>query len=386
MKTKSLFLCFVLFMCIPFVSNAQLYVDSLGIVQVGNYENDIFAGRESWAKDTSIILNVKGNGYCFSGAKIAIGDNSSRYAQNVSIGEVKNGDGDTDQMWLQGKKGIYYTCAYWSQDTIFYYDTDKGNDFHFNCNVLASNIALASDSRFKTDITPLESSLQTVTSLSPVSYKLLPRFGNDADNVPASSLTEKELRDIEYFNKFHKSLENDGPHFGFIAQEVKEIYPELVHTDKDGYMYIDYIGMIPLLVNAIGELNAQVEAQNEQIEELKVENSELSQAVIYAQSPAVGSNQSSQIADDFLRNALYQNAPNPFTTSTAIAMSLRSDVAQAVVYIFDMQGNMLRSIPVNDRGNVSVTIDGGELNAGMYIYSLIADGNEVASKRMILTK
>ena len=67
-------------------------------------------------------------------------------------------------------------------------------------------------------------------------------------------------------------------------------------------------------------------------------------------------------------------------------MSLRSDVEQAVVYIFDMQGNMLRSIPVNDRGNVSVTIDGGELNAGMYIYSLIADGNEVASKRMILTK
>lgn len=386
MKLKLFFINFALLMCIPLVSNAQIYVDSLGIVQIGNYEHDIYAGIQSWAKDTSIILNVKGNGYYFSGAKIAIGDNCSRYAQNVSIGEVKNGDGDTDQMWLQGKKGIYYTCANRSQDTIFYYDTDKGNNFHFNCNVLASNIALASDSRFKTDITPLESSLQTVTSLSPVSYKLLPRFGNDADNVPAGSLTEKELRDIEYFNKFHKSLENDGPHFGFIAQEVKEIYPELVHTDKDGYMYIDYIGMIPLLVNAIGELNAQVEAQNEQIEELKVENSELSQAVIYAQSPAVGNNQPSQIADDFLRNALYQNAPNPFTTSTAIAMSLRSDVSQAMLYIFDMQGALLKSIPVTDRGNVSVTIDGGELNAGMYIYSLIADGKEVASKRMILTK
>ncbi len=379
MKVKLFFFSIALFMCIPLVSNAQLYVDSLGIVQVGNYEHDIYAGIQSLSKDTSIILNVKGNGYCFSGAKIAIGDNSSRYAQNVSIGEVKNGDGDTDQMWLQGKKGIYYTCANRSQDTIFYYDTDKGNNFHFNCNVLASNIALASDSRFKTDITPLESSLQTVTSLSPVSYKLLPRFGNDADNVPASSLTEKELRDIEYFNKFHKSLENDGPHYGFIAQEVKEIYPELVHTDDDGYMYIDYIGMIPLLVNAIGELNSQ-------IEELKAENSELNQAVINAQSPAVANNQSSQIADDFLRNALYQNAPNPFTTSTAIAMSLRSDVAQAMLYIFDMQGSLLKSIPVNDRGNVSVTIDGGELNAGMYIYSLIADGNEVASKRMILTK
>ena len=380
MNTKQLFYSFALFLCIPLVSNAQLYVDSLGIVQVGNYKHDIYYGIESWAKDTSIVLSVRGNGYLYSGAEITIGDAGSKYAANISIGEVKNGDGDTDQLWLQGKKGVYYTAANHCRDTIFYYDTNIGNDFHFNCNVLASNIALASDSRFKTDITPLESSLQTITSLSPVSYKLLPRFGNGvSDEIPAGALSEKDLQDIEYFNKFHKSLENDGPHFGFLAQEVKEIYPELVHTDKDGYMYIDYIGMIPLLVNAIGELNSQ-------IEDLKAENSELNQAVINAQSPSVGNNQSSQIADDFLRTALYQNAPNPFSTSTTIAMSLRGDVAQAVLYIFDMQGGLLKSIPVNDRGNVSVTINGGELNAGMYIYSLIADGNEVASKRMILTK
>ena len=386
MKTKQFFLSIALLLFVPFVANAQLYVDSLGIVQVGNYEQNIYNGIQTWAKDTSIVLNVKGKGYCWSGAKIAIGDNCSRYSQNVSIGEVKNGDGDTDQMWLQGKKGIYYTASHNSGDTIFYYDTDRGNDFHFNCNVLASNIAVASDSRFKTDITPIESSLQTITSLSPVSYKLLPRFGENAfggngvpDDIPSGGLSDKDLRDIEYFNNFHKSLENDGPHFGFLAQEVKEIYPELVHTDDDGYMYIDYIGMIPLLVNAIGELNAQ-------IEELKTENSQLNQAVISAQSPAIGNTQPSQIAEDFFRNALYQNTPNPFSSSTNITMSLRNDVANATLYIFDMQGSLMRTIPVTDRGNVSVTIEGGDLNAGMYIYSLIADGNEVASKRMILTK
>ena len=386
MNARLYFFGIALLLFVPFVANAQLYVDSLGIVQVGNYEQNIYNGIQTWAKDTSIVLNVKGKGYCWSGAKIAIGDNCSRYSQNVSIGEVKNGDGDTDQMWLQGKKGIYYTASHNSGDTIFYYDTDRGNDFHFNCNVLASNIAVASDSRFKTDITPIESSLQTITSLSPVSYKLLPRFGENAfggngvpDDIPSGGLSDKDLRDIEYFNNFHKSLEKDGPHFGFLAQEVKEIYPELVHTDKDGYMYIDYIGMIPLLVNAIGELNAQ-------IEELKTENSQLNQAVINAQSPAIGNTQPSQIAEDFFRNALYQNTPNPFSSSTNITMSLRNDVANATLYIFDMQGSLMRTIPVTDRGNVSVTIEGGDLNAGMYIYSLIADGNEVASKRMILTK
>ena len=386
MNARLYFFGIALLFFVPFVANAQLYVDSLGIVQVGNYEQNIYNGIQTWAKDTSIVLNVKGNGYCWSGAKIAIGDNCSRYSQNVSIGEVKNGDGDTDQMWLQGKKGIYYTASHNSGDTIFYYDTDRGNDFHFNCNVLASNIAVASDSRFKTDITPLENSLQTITSLSPVSYKLLPRFGENAfggngvpDDIPSGGLSDKDLRDIEYFNNFHKSLENDGPHFGFLAQEVKEIYPELVHTDKDGYMYIDYIGMIPLLVNAIGELNAQ-------IEELKTENSQLNQAVINAQSPAIGNTPPSQIAEDFFRNALYQNTPNPFSSSTNITMSLRNDVANATLYIFDMQGSLMRTIPVTDRGNVSVTIEGGDLNAGMYIYSLIADGKEIASKRMILTK
>ena len=229
MKTKQLILCITMMMLFPFVSNAQLYVDSLGIVQVGNYEQNIYYDTQESSKDTSIVLNVKGYGNEFSGAKIAIGDNCSKYAMNVSIGELKNGD--TDKMWLQGKKGVYYTSANRSQDTVFYYDTDRGNDFHFNCNVLASNIALASDSRFKTDIVPLESSLQTVTSLSPVSYRLLPRFGENAVgkngsavDMPAGALTVKEQRDIEYFKKFHQSLENDGPHFGFLAQEVKEIY------------------------------------------------------------------------------------------------------------------------------------------------------------------
>ena len=378
---KKIFILILAIISLSQVTNAQLYVDSLGIVQVGNYEHDIFAGRESWSKDTSIIFSIKGNGYFWSGAKLTLGDASSSYSQNVSIGEVKNGDGDTDQLWLHGKKGLYYTAANRSQDTIFYYDTDRGNYLNVNCSIRATKFTIASDSRFKDDIKPLENSLASITSLSPVSYKLKPRFGmnaNDGKGVandrPAGALTEKEIKDVEYFDKFHQSLENVTPQFGFIAQEVKEIFPELVQTDKDGYMYVDYISMIPLLVKAIGELNAQVE-------ELKAENDELNNQM---QHPKVVG--SSELEDELIKNALHQNVPNPFTTSTTIRMMLRNDVAKADVYIFDMQGNMLKCIPVNDRGNATITIEGGELNAGMYIYSLVADGKEVASKRMILTK
>ncbi len=34
----------------------------------------------------------------------------------------------------------------------------------------------------------------------------------------------------------------------------------------------------------------------------------------------------------------------------------------------------------------TLTIDGYTLDAGMYLYSLIADGKEVDTKKMILTK
>ncbi|MGB5976330.1 MAG: hypothetical protein WBG62_02900 [Cyclobacteriaceae bacterium] len=40
---------------------------------------------------------------------------------------------------------------------------------------------------------------------------------------------------------------------------------------------------------------------------------------------------------------------------------------------------------LEERGQVSARIDGGELGAGMYIYALVADGEAVESKRMILT-
>ena len=40
---------------------------------------------------------------------------------------------------------------------------------------------------------------------------------------------------------------------------------------------------------------------------------------------------------------------------------------------------------LSERGGGSVSINGSELTAGIYLYALIADGKEVDVKRMILT-
>jgi hypothetical protein len=50
-----------------------------------------------------------------------------------------------------------------------------------------------------------------------------------------------------------------------------------------------------------------------------------------------------------------------------------------------MQGKLLQKITAATGPN-SVTIQGSTLTAGMYLYSLVADGQEVDTKRMILTE
>jgi len=63
----------------------------------------------------------------------------------------------------------------------------------------------------------------------------------------------------------------DGRHFGFIAQDMEKQYPEIVHTDDDGYKSIDYGKFTPVLVEAIKEQQSMINEQKEWIENAKVQ-------------------------------------------------------------------------------------------------------------------
>ncbi|HXB42312.1 MAG TPA: hypothetical protein VNZ49_17365 [Bacteroidia bacterium] len=54
--------------------------------------------------------------------------------------------------------------------------------------------------------------------------------------------------------------------------------------------------------------------------------------------------------------------------------------------IFDLNGSLKKTITIIAKGEVNVTINGKELIAGMYNYSLIVDGQEIDTKKMILTE
>lgn len=161
---------------------------------------------------------------------------------------------------------------------------------------------------------------------------------------------------------------------GFIAQEVEKVFPELVETvDTSNIKLMSYIGMIPYLLEAIKEQQSQIEELKEQL----VDNNfgELKSSSIYDESNTIDE-----------KTMLYQNKPNPFTSSTKIEMFIPTSVSKAMLYIYDFQGKQVKSITVTGREKTSVSISGSELQAGLYIYSLVTDGKLIGSKQMVLTE
>ena len=53
--------------------------------------------------------------------------------------------------------------------------------------------------------------------------------------------------------------ENEGHDIGVIAREVEKVIPEIVTTRDNGYKAVKYEKMVPLLIEAIKELSAEID-------------------------------------------------------------------------------------------------------------------------------
>ena len=58
-------------------------------------------------------------------------------------------------------------------------------------------------------------------------------------------------------------------HYGFIAQEVEKVYPELVKTGFLGYKNVNYVEVIPLLLSKMKSMQNEIDELREQIIELR---------------------------------------------------------------------------------------------------------------------
>ena len=186
-------------------------------------------------------------------------------------------------------------------------------------------------------------------------------LGVDGDIDSRGETPEPDIIDEQFYAKSHYALD---------ADKLEEIFPDLVYVNKDGSKVINYVEMIPLLVQSINELNEKIEMLEGQASSRKaasargttgIDNSTISQ------------------------NRLYQNTPNPFKETTTIHFTLADDARDAYICIFDMTGKPVKKLPISS-GMDSVSFGGYEIGEGMFLYSLVVNGQEIDTKRMIITK
>lgn len=120
-----------------------------------------------------------------------------------------------------------------------------------------------------------------------------------------------------------------------------------------------------------------IKEQQNEIDELKQDKGIQTQSTI---------GDVNSLLDEKLKAKLYSNIPNPFKERTTISFFIPEAANQAGIHIYNLQGKQIKQISIVDRGNGSVVINGYELTPGMYMYSLIVDGKEVDTKKMILTE
>lgn len=216
----------------------------------------------------------------------------------------------------------------------------------------------------------MNNSLSLINKLNPVNYN----FDVEA-NVGMALPVEKQ--------------------YGFIAQEIQALIPEFTKTivhpaqyDKEGketypmkeFLGLNYNGFIALLAKGIQEQQAQIEEFKNQMAALQAQLNTLSTNKI---GSATGINQLSNPVDGFV---LEQNVPNPFSQETVIKYSLPQQVNSASLLIYDLSGKQIASFPLTEKGSASITLTSEKLAAGIYIYSVMADGKILDSKRMVVAQ
>ena len=117
-----------------------------------------------------------------------------------------------------------------------------------------NSTSFTSDEKLKTNIASLESSetISNLLKINPVKYNLkqfeITATGGDTLNVS------------KYYDESSQVFQK--ARYGVIAQELQEIYPDLVYTDGNGNLGVDYIELVPILVKAF-------QLQQRKLEELE---------------------------------------------------------------------------------------------------------------------
>ena len=112
---------------------------------------------------------------------------------------------------------------------MFNGDTTVSNDL-----TVSGDVVISSDARLKSNIVSLGSTLPKLLQIDGKSYEM------------------KGKQKI-----------------GVLAQEIQEVFPELVSEDDNEMLAVNYQGLVPVLINALKEQQNEIETYRDEVSELK---------------------------------------------------------------------------------------------------------------------
>lgn len=231
----------------------------------------------------------------------------------------------------------------------------------------AGELVTPSDLRLKENIVTLrdeekgERTLAKLMDLDVIHYDYKKRMVRVEEDSIDSDLPKQIVA-----NEWDKSR-----HYGLVAQQLQDMYPDLVREGQDGYLGVNYIEMVPILIHSIQELKNELD----EVRGLSTARKKAMETSVEGIANAAPAKEAT----------LFRNTPNPFSTQTEISFFLPDDARNSYIYIFDMQGKMIKRLSVNPSMQ-SITIGTEDLTAGIYLYSLAVDGQEIDTRRMIVSK
>lgn len=218
--------------------------------------------------------------------------------------------------------------------------------------VFSKGVYLSSDRRLKENISPITDGVAGISLLKPVSFN---------------------FKAVE-----HDTLRCRKFHYGFIAQEIREHFPDMValtYRDKnktDSLLSVNYTMVIPLLVKAVQEQQDLIADLYDQIE------------LLISNVPGMTTDSSAIVDFNVGSNDIVLDVqPNPssgvfYVKATAIGNE------HLDLLVTDLSGRLVSGYNVDMTNNNKYKLDCSVLPNGVYLLTGVLSGEVVSTKRIVI--
>lgn len=374
---------FAIMAFLALTSQAQLKVDSLGAIGVGvnpqspyklsvSSSRNAIQGTSTEYRSDSTAAGIVGQAYTIYHGK-AFGVRGKVYSRTgimdgkcFGVYGYAGGSASGESFGVFGQMGSYgngagvYGSSYFGEDygqmlTSRYAGYFNGN-VEITNNLTVSGTLLYSYSNLsrRDENNSQAESAEGYTgqlknlSIQHYDYKPLRSISGKREDGTEKCFEEDSLPEIERqaISKIHYGLE---------PEQLEKVFPDLVYENEEGTKSINYIEMVPLLVQAINELSAEVTILRQ---ELGVQD---------PTKPALKAKGKEEDADH-------------------VTLTIPDDALRTAIRIYDMSGKLVCSKDVEEKGRVRLSDYTKRLPIGTYTYSLLVDGKVQATRKMMVVE